>query len=49
MISEFLAPKTQPVWHHFALTQRVGEMAKELHGVRDVLILDGNNAITLHH
>ena len=24
MISEFLAPKTQPVWHHFALTQRSG-------------------------
>ena len=22
MISEFFAPKTQPVWHHFAFTQR---------------------------
>ena len=27
MISEFLAPKTQPVWHHFALTQRSGLIA----------------------
>jgi hypothetical protein len=27
VISEFLAPKTQPVWHHLALTQRFGEIA----------------------
>ena len=27
MISEFFAPKMQPVWHHFALTQRSGLMA----------------------
>ena len=27
MISEFLAPKMQPVWHHLASTQRFGLIA----------------------
>ena len=26
-MSEFLAPKMQPVWHHLAFTQRSGEIA----------------------
>ncbi len=26
-MSEFLAPKMQPVWHHLALTQRSGLIA----------------------